>query len=165
MATQQLTPPPASVPASVLSEQASYYLAAELAAQLYTVPDILKRFELTKSQLKKITKDPHFRELFAEAKALWNGSGNVKERIRKKAALLLEDSIMPIYSIIHDVNVTPPARIEAFAKLVAIADMQPTKQDGSGNTSDKFVLNITFGNEKKTVVIDSTTVPEPEALL
>ncbi len=140
--------------ASVISSQASYYLAAELAAQLYTIPDILERFELSKSQLKKITKDPHFREIYVEAKALWNGSGNVKERIRKKAALLLEDSIMPIYTIIHDGNVTPPARIEAFAKLVAIADMQPTKQDGNNTGGEKFTLNITFGDEKKTVVIE-----------
>ncbi len=139
----------------------SYELAAELAANLYTTEQVLDRFELEPDQLKHILRTPHFKEVYRNAKIIWCGTDNVKERIRAKSALLLEDSILPIYALIHNESLPAPARIEAFAKLVAIADMQPTRQDAAPS-ADRFVLNISVGEEHQKVVIDAEpAVPLP----
>ena len=145
-----------TMPSSVPSEKITYTLAAELAAKLYSVPEIMERFGLNKNQLTRIVTDPHFKEVYAEAKALWNGSDNLRERIRKKAGLLLEDSILPLYSIIHNTELAPAARIDAFSKLVNIADMNATKGGGEGGNSggEGFKLNITIGDTGQTVTIE-----------
>lgn len=148
---------------SVASSRVTNELAIELAAGLYDTAQILERFNLNKNQLLKITADPHFRTLFQEAKVLWEKSSNVKERTRLKAALLLEDSVLPLFSIIHNVDLSPGARIDAFAKLMAVADMQPSRDGGSAATGEGFKLNITIGGEvEQSVLIEGISNQEDD---
>lgn len=141
-------------PASVATEVITHKLAGEMASGLLSTPEILTRFDLSVAQLKLIAKDERFKKMFWEAKAIWNGSENVQERIRQKSALLLEDSLMPLYKVIHDLNVAPGARIDAFARLQSIANMQPSKE-GDGTKKEAFILNITMGETEKTITIDA----------
>jgi hypothetical protein len=145
---------PITTTTGVETNSVTHALAAELAAGLMSKEEIMSRFGLTKPQLAKIVKDQHFRTLYKEAKAIWGGTGNVKERIRAKAALLLEDSLLPLYAMIHNLDCSPTARIEAFTKLMVVSDMQPQKgADAEGK--EGFTLNISFGGQKKSVTIDS----------
>lgn len=142
------TKPNSSVP----SYKASARLAQELAAGLSDPKDILERFGLTKAQLQRIVQDKHFKELYGEAKRVWNSMDNVEERIRAKSMYLLEDSILPLYSIIHNNDLQPAARIDAFSKLMKISDMEPKKDvDNSGNT---FTVTINVPGEDKPVIIE-----------
>jgi len=138
---------------SVSPELVTHQLAYDLATGLYEPDDLVAKYEVSKAQFKRILKDSHFRRMYAEAKTLWNGSQNTQERIRQKSALLLEDSILPLYSIIHNATLAPAARIDAFAKLQSIADMQPTK-GGDGAVKESFTLNIHMpnGNEQQFVI-------------
>ena len=138
---------------SVASKAVSNQLAIELAAGLYSTQQIMEKFDLNKNQLLKITTTPQFRAMFTEAKVLWEKSENVKERTRLKAALLLEDSVIPLFSLIHNVDISPGARIDAFAKLMALADMNPSKDGGSAGTGEGFKLNITIGGEVEQSVL------------
>lgn len=151
VATKEVSVPK---PTSVATEVITHRLAGEMASGLLPVSEILTRFELTSAQLKVIAKDERFRKMFWEAKAIWNGTENVQERIRQKSALLLEDSLMPLYKIIHDLNLAPAARIDAFARLQSIANMQPSRE-GDGTPRESFILNVTIGDDKKTVLIDA----------
>jgi len=128
-------------------------LAQELAAGLTDTKDILEKFGLTKAQLTRIVNDPHFVELYKNAKKVWNGMDNVQDRIRAKSMHLLEDSILPLYSIIHNADMTPASRIEAFAKLMRIADMEPKKDENK--TGDRFTVTINIPGEEKPVVIEA----------
>jgi len=142
-------------PSSVPHEKVTYTLAAELAAKLYSVPEIMERFGLNKNQFTRIITDEHFQEVYREAKSIWSGTDNIKERIRKKAGLLLEDSILPVYSIIHNKELAPAARLDGFAKLVEIADMKATPGNSAvGPAGEGFKLNITIGDTGQTVTIE-----------
>lgn len=154
VSAQQMT---AQKPPSVASESLSHQLAIEMATGLYSLDDLVIKFDISKTQIKRIGRDPHFKRVFAEAKALWNSDGNVQERVRRKSALLLEDSILPIYSIIQDASLAPGPRIDAFAKLRSTADMEPTK-GGDGAVKESFTLNIMMGADSKSVTIDSETL-------
>jgi hypothetical protein len=157
--TSIIVPKQPSVPSEVITHQ----LACELATGLYNNQDILDKFELTVAQLKRICKSPQFRLKYQEAKAVWESSDNVQQRIRQKSALLLEDSVLPLYSIIHNTNLAPAARTDAFSKLMAIADMQPSKDSGKV-MGDKFTLNITIGDEKQSITIEPGEVDDAELI-
>ncbi len=154
--TQALQPQP-----NVSSDELTHQLATEMATGLYSIADVGEKFGLSASKLKRIAKSPHFKRIYAEAKALWDSDGNVQERVRRKSALLLEDSILPMYSIIHNNELAPAARIEAFAKLRSTADMEPTK-GGDGTVKENFTLNINIGGEEQVFTIDGTALDVDE---
>lgn len=135
----------------------THTLAAELASGLMSTQEILDEFNLSPQQLKQIISDPHFKAMYQEAKAIWAGTGNVRERIRAKAALLLEDSLLPLYGIIHNHEQTSAARIEAFAKLMSVSDMVPSRAGSGGPVGEKFNLTINIGDDRQTVTIQADT--------
>lgn len=131
-------------------------LAWELVAQISPLPDILRRHGLTYDDLKNKLREPLFRSLVAETKRIWKSDLNTKERIRIKAALLVEDSMLEMYGVVHNRELSPQARIDAFESLVGIADLKPDK-NGSA-TGERVVINISVPGIEKPVVIDSHAV-------
>ena len=152
-------PNPIDVPVENLMNK----LAAELAAGLSPTKDIAKRYMLTVSQLARLMKDTQFRAMYKEAKTLWESDTNSRQRIRVKAAMALEDSILPIYSIIHNENSPPPAKIDAFKQLAVLADAVPRADKGGGQLGDKFSVTINLGDNVPSdkIVLDVVTPEVP----
>ncbi len=136
-------------------------LAAELATRLYPVADTLKRFNLTADQLKHLMQDPQFRHQITEYRREWESPLSARERVRMKSALAVEDGLVELYRLYHDVTAHPQARLDAFKQLVNLADMQP-KQNAQAEGS-KFTLNITLAGDAdkpETVVIEAPAISE-----
>ncbi len=135
-------------------------LAAELATRLYPVADTLKRFGLTADQLKHLMQDPQFRHQITEYRREWESPLSARERVRMKSALAVEDGLVELYRLYHDVTANPQARLDAFKQLVNLADMQP-KQNAQAEGS-KFTLNITLAGQEKEekLIIDGSTVED-----
>ena len=148
--TDNITHLPIKPKSSVPSSAASARLAQELAAGLTDPEDLLERFGLSKSQFRRITKSTAFRKMYKRAKEVWDDIDNTEERIRTKSLYLLEDSILPLYGIIHNADLAPAARIEAFAKLMKISNMEP-KKEGEGSGSN-FTVTINIPGEEKVVI-------------
>jgi hypothetical protein len=142
-----------TVPAttSASTTDVSHQLATELAAGLTPLPEILKRFSLTPAKLKQLVADPHFQLLYAEAKAVWHGDANVRERVRAKAQALVEDSLLPVYGIIHNPDMAPATRLDGFSKLAKIADLEPRRDNDAGGGSS-FQLTINIPGEKEVTI-------------
>ena len=138
-------------------------LAMELAAKLTDIPDILERYGLTKTQLKKIVKDDEFKVIFAQAKARWGADANAQERVSTKSTLMVEDSLLEIYGILHNGDTTPAGKIQAFNALVELSDASPRKQTGKDSSGDKFSITINLSGGKKTFEGDNAKVIEGEA--
>lgn len=131
--------------------QISNALALELAAQLTDLPDILERYSLTKVQLRRILKDPEFKVMYAQAKAKWGADANAAERVATKSTMLVEDSLLEIYGILHDKDGTPSSKIAAFNALVDLSDASPKKMAGKdGEKSDKFSITINLSGGART---------------
>lgn len=131
-------------------------LAWELVAQISPLPDILRRHELTYNDLKNKLREPLFRSLVSETKRIWKSDLNTKERIRIKAALLVEDSMLEVYQVVHNRDLSPQARIDAFESLVGIADLKPDKNGGAAG--ERVTINISVPGIEKPVVIESQAV-------
>lgn len=127
-------------------------LALQMAAGLTPIPDLLKNFNLDQQQLAAIAKDPQFRAMYTEAKTMWHSTLNVRERAQIKAAMMVEDSLLTIYQMLHDPDIAPPSKIAAFDKLVELADLKPKKDVGPA-AGDKFTININLADDKQENIV------------
>lgn len=134
-------------------------LAVELAIQLVPVSDLLQRYELTKADLQTKLKDPAFRKMVKDAKRVWNSDLSVKERIRLKSQVLIEDSILAIYNILHDQDVVPASRLDAFKQLARVADVDQPDKAGA-EAGSRFSITLQFGDiASAPLAIDGQALP------
>ena len=116
-------------------------LAMELAAQLRPAEDIAEAYGYTPKQLARKIKKPEFRTVLTEAKSLWNADTNIRERIRAKAGMLVEDSLLDIYNIVTDQAVTANVRNQSFQSLTRVAAVDSAEKTVEG-AAFKVVINI-----------------------
>lgn len=148
---------------NITPNQITNALAMELAAQLTDITDILDRYGLTKTQLKRMLKDPEFKIKYAQAKAKWGADANAAERVASKATLLVEDSLLEIYGILHDGEATKNSKIQAFNALIDISDVSPKKQNNKTNeVGDKFSITINLSGGARTYDIDNAKTIEAD---
>lgn len=137
-------------------------IAWEIAAEIASVPMILTRYGISLSDFKKKLRDPMFRVAIREAKALWKSDLNIQQRIRLKAAFLVEDSILDIFAIIKNEQMPVASKLEAFEKLMKTADLAPkAKTDGAPAAGFKVVIQM-GDSPGQEVRIDGRVVNEPE---
>lgn len=123
----------------------------ELVANISTVPDILKRHGLTVPELRSKQKDALFAAAYREAKSFWDSNPNVKERIRMKAGMLLEDSLEDILLIIKDPQMGAVHKLEATKQLGVLSGAATVKPGVAGESSG-FKLTINVGGNKGVTV-------------
>lgn len=128
-------------------------LAVELAVQLRPVNDILSAYSVTRNGLAVKLKDPMFRDMIKQAKRLWTSDLSVKERIRLKSAMLVEDSLLTVFQVIHDRENAIPAKLDAFKQLARVAEVD-TPERKNGETGSRFTVAINLGSSTENVVID-----------
>ena len=128
-------------------------LAQELVAKLSPMQEVLERHGLTAPQLKMLLRDPQFLSIYKETKARWNGDLNAQERMRAKAQMLAEDSVMDIYEIVVDPMANPGQRIDAHKHLASLGDMLPKKdKDADIGGKVNITINIPVPGEEPVVV-------------
>lgn len=132
-------------------------IAWEIAAEIADVPTILTRYGITPQGFKNKLKDPMFRMAIREAKALWKSDLNVKERIRIKAAMLVEDSLLDVFAIIKNEQMPAASKLEAFEKLMKTADLAP-KTAAQPATAAGFKVVIQMGDASQEVRIDGHVI-------
>jgi hypothetical protein len=138
------------------SAQVQALLANELAAQLLPTSEVLNKFNLTKPQLKELLQNAQFKQMYLEAKAVWESGTNSKQRIAAKAAMMAEDSLLEIYGIIHDPDNGAPAKIDAFKQISTLADLYP-KKESEGGSGEKFSITINLPEQtsRKPIVLEA----------
>ena len=135
-----IDPVPHPAPA-LLENSRDAKLAMEIVADIRERDEIVAAYGYTDETFKLKLQDTLFQQRLREAKVLWTADTNVKERIRTKAGMLVEDSLLDIYGIVSDQSVNPATRNQSFQNLARVAAVdQPDKTDtGSGF---KVVINL-----------------------
>jgi len=128
-------------------------LAVEIAVQLRPVPEILKQYDISRKDLVRKLKDPMFRDMVRQAKSLWNSDLSVKERIRLKSQILVEDSILEIFSMVHNRDNAIPARLDAFKQLARVAEVDSPDRSNA-DTGSRFTVSINLGEKMSPVIIE-----------
>ena len=98
-------------------------------------------------------------DMVKQAKSIWSSDLSVKERIRLKSQVLVEDSILEIFSILHNRDNAIPARLDAFKQLARVAEVDQPER-GKGDTGSRFTVSINLGDTIKPVVIEGDTNAE-----
>lgn len=134
-------------------------LAAELAFEISPIEDVMKRHGLSKSDMMLKLGNETFRQMVKEAKRIWRSDLSVKERIRLKSMVLVEDSILELYSMFHDRDMAAPARLDAFKSLAKVATVDTPDRDGT-TVGEKVTINISIPGIEKPVAITAQTLVE-----
>lgn len=135
-------------------------LALELAIEISELPDILERYGLTKSQLKAKLDNAQFKRMVQDHRIMWKSDLSVKERIRIKSMVLVEDSLLELYSIFHDKELSANARLDAFKSMSKVATVDVPDRDGQ-QAGERVSININIpGIERPTMVFEGEVVQE-----
>jgi hypothetical protein len=130
-------------------------LAWELVAGIAPLPDILRRWTMTFDGLKEKLRDPLFRSMVNETRKIWKSELNTKERIRIKAQLLVEDSLLEIFQIVADKEVSPQARVDAFKNLANIGDLN--EKEKNPQAAERVTININLGGDEPLKIVGDKT--------
>lgn len=131
-------------------------LAADIAAKLLPLKEILKNHGITGAELKILLGSQQFRHQITDFRREWNSPLSAKDRVRLKTSLMVEDALPELYTMFYDTDLAPAARLDAFKKMVDLADMAPKATDNA-HQGPKFSLTLNLGNDnQKSVTIDAT---------
>jgi len=134
-------------------------LAMELAIEISDLPSILERYHLSKDQLKTKLSNPQFRRMVHENRTTWKSDLSVKERIRVKSMILVEDSLLELYSIFHNQDTAVGARLDAFKSMSKVATVDVPDKDGQ-SVGERVMININIPGVEKPVTYDGTVIKE-----
>jgi hypothetical protein len=130
-------------------------LIADLVANLRPADAILRHYGLTKEDIAAKSRNPEWAARYRQIEQQWNSDQNLRERIRAKAAFLLEDSLVPLMKIISG-QASHASKLEAIEKLIKISTVAHVpKDEGHQTEARRIILNIGAGVGPITVVSES----------
>ena len=130
-------------------------LAWELTANILPMGEIMKRYDLDFDSLAEKRLDPTFRAVLEEYGRAWSSSLSAQERIRVKAALLVEDGLLDIFRILKSADTAPAAKLDAFTALSKAGDVGTAKKDSAAG-GERFSVTINLPGSQA-VKIDTRT--------
>jgi hypothetical protein len=135
-------------------------LAWELVTNIAPVGDLMRRHGLTFDDYDAKKRDPAFLAMLEQYRKNWNSEMSVNQRVALKAALLTEDSLLDIYSIIKAEEASPGQKLEAFGALAKAGEVGAAKKD-SGIVPVPVQINITIPG-KPPLTLDAMPLPALE---
>jgi len=138
-------------------------LARELAIDHYDIETILKRHQITDEAWEGIKATPRFTQLLTSEIEAWQSALNTNERVKLKAAAVIEEWLEEATTSLHNKNETLPAKTEV-AKLVArLAGMGISNIGVEGGSGDRFSVTINLGSDQKLTFEKQLQAPFIEA--
>lgn len=87
--------------------------------------------------------------------AKWNSDTNLRDRIRAKAAYLLEDSLVPLFKIVTGGG-TAAAKLEAIEKLIKISTVAHVPKDDVPPQERSRISIYIAGRDSPVTVVSET---------
>jgi len=122
-------------------------LARDVVMELRALPDILEPYCVSELQFARIKEMPFFKRVYEDFLIEWNRVTSTPERIRLISAVMLEEGLPRMGAQMVDKEVSPAIAIETGKFFAKIAGVGEAKTDA--NTGEKFVINISLGEDTK----------------
>jgi ribulose bisphosphate carboxylase small subunit len=136
---------------------------SELASEIYPAEEVASRHGYSIEQLSHLLNQGWFKARLREAKGVWSADSNATERVRIKAALAAEHTLLDITKIIQDMDAPPASRITAHQHITKLSGIDNAEGIQS-NDVFRVVINLPTGNldvsASKAKVIEGETVDE-----
>lgn len=132
------------VPMTKFTDVTLVKLARELAMEIHPLEDILKAHQIEPKLWEIIQENPRFHALLETETAQWNGALNTSERVKIKAAALIEEWLPEANERVHDKHETLSSKTE-LAKLVR--DLAGFSRNGMSveGGGERFSVTINLG--------------------
>jgi len=126
-------------------------IAREIARNLYPPATIRENYKLSQEEFDEILSTPFFKTRLEEECDIWNASDatSITKRIAAKAATLVEECLIEVYSLVHDKTQPMAAKIEAlkWASRMAGIEQNPNVKAG-GELDNRVKITINIGNDR-----------------
>jgi hypothetical protein len=120
-------------------------LAREIAMDIHPIDDILKQYSISNEKWEELQRNAKFQTLLSSEVEAWNTALNTPERIKLKAAAMLEEWLPELNNRLHDGAEALPAKIEGGKMLTKLAGMDQRAGD-AGGSGERFSVVINLGN-------------------
>lgn len=136
-------------------------LIFDLVSNMRPKADVLAQYGLTINDLAAKAQNTFWAHAYRETEKIWKSELSTAQRIRLKAAYLLEDSLIPLHRIITSDQMPVSAKLNAIEQLTKISTVSNVpKADGN---SEKHSITINIGGKPPLVVTaskshDGTTI-------
>jgi len=121
-------------------------VARDLAQDIYPIEDILKARNVSGNQFEAFKQHPRFQQYILSETEAWLSAGNVEQRTKLKAGVVLETFMAEAYTELTDKKTALNQRVELGKMLAKIAGFGEPKSfvgaTGAGGTGSAFVLQI-----------------------
>lgn len=132
-------------------------LAREIAMDILPIGQILTSHQIEPNQWETIRESAAFQSLLASELEAWQSATNTPERVKVKAAALVEEFLPELNSRIHDPRENLNAKIEAAKLARDLAGFGKNGVDAIG-VGEKFSVTINLGADK-TLTIEKDITP------
>lgn len=138
-------------------------LILELVAEISKPTEVLARYGLTAQQFAQKCKDKMFISAYKEAKRQASSDLRVHERIKMKAAFLLEDQLLPLARAAGASGTSVSSRRDVAETLAKLADAwEPAKRQNAAVPAQQVSIQINLGEGAKPIQVEAKQLPPPE---
>ncbi len=127
----------------------------DLVSNMRPHAQILNQYGLSPGDLAIKAKNELFQSAYREAERVWKSDMNIQQRIRLKAAFLLEDTLPSLFNIIKQDGIGVNAKLAAIEQLTKISTV--ANDPKKGEAQEKHSITINIGGDKKPLQIVAET--------
>ena len=132
-------------------------ICMEIACGLSSVEGVKEKYEISEAQWLRLEKNPTFVSMMREARLAFSGDVNAGARIKKKAEVLLEESLPILYRLMSSAEASTATVIDCVKQLTVLAEKggRAGGQQGGVATGGGFNVHIDIRthDEPKKVII------------
>jgi hypothetical protein len=142
-------------PTTNLSELTILKLARQIALNIQPLETILKTYEVSGDEWETIRNHPLFQRVLQQQTEAWEAAENTHERVKLKAASMVEEYLPELYRKLHDPNESLNSKIEGAKLARDLAGMGKNSVDAAG-VGEKFTVTINLGSSDLKIEKDIT---------
>lgn len=131
----------------ILPDKRMIHVAREIALDIHELEDILRNAAVSPEEFARWSHNEHFQSMLRDELAAWASATNTHERVKLKAAVVMENWLEQAHSILHDKTETLSGRAE-IAKLLADMSGMRAKDMHVANAGDRLSITINLGDAK-----------------
>lgn len=131
-------------------------IAREIAIEHQELDIIFQRYNITQDEWQNLQNNPRFIQVLRQEIEEWHGATNTHERVKLKAAALIEEWLLEASARLHDQNENLPAKVELAKFLGRLSGMGIQGANIEGGGAEKFSLTINIGDKSVKVERDVT---------
>lgn len=124
-------------------------LAREIAMDIHDIETILNRYHIDTQSWMNLKNSPTFQRYLKQETEAWESAGNTHERVKIKAAALVEEWMPELYARLNDRAEPLSSKIEGGKLITKIAGMGIDKAEINGSGGERFSVTINLGADAK----------------